>query len=183
MAAEGPATPSLALTAWLTPPPVSLLAPWIEGAETGAGARPVLIHPCTRSRRRIGCSLRAENIKIALRWESHRMTLHQTGRLASKRGRSPYGSCRIATPEAGERRPGVHLIRGQTGAGLLWSDRMAWWSPLFPGRPRRSSFRYRGESNLGLPRGELSKHLATSGRCAFEAASGTARAGRQRRPR
>ena len=25
----------------LTPPPVSLLAPWIEGAETGAGARPV----------------------------------------------------------------------------------------------------------------------------------------------
>jgi hypothetical protein len=45
-----------------------------------------------------------KNIKISGRWESHRMTLHQNGRLASKRRQSPNGFCWIATLAGSEAR-------------------------------------------------------------------------------
>jgi hypothetical protein len=55
----------------------SLYCPWI------------MIHQCTRSRGELLPLYEQKSIKIPRRWESHRMTLHQTGRVASKRGRSP----------------------------------------------------------------------------------------------
>ena len=66
------------------------------------------------------------------------MTLHQNGRLASKRGRSPYGSCWIAVPsgpEAGQRRPWSTLFADRRGQGLLWSNGTAWLSLLFSACP------------------------------------------------
>jgi hypothetical protein len=66
------------------------------------------------------------------------MTLRQNGRLASKRGRSSYGSCWIAAPagrEAGERRPWSTLFADRRGQGLLWSNGTAWLSLLFPACP------------------------------------------------
>jgi hypothetical protein len=66
------------------------------------------------------------------------MTLHQNGRLASKRGRSPYGSYWItapAAPETGERRPGSTSFGDRRGQRLLWSNGTAWLSLLFPACP------------------------------------------------
>src|SRR3984885_7003784 len=126
-----------------------------------------MIHQCTRSPDEFVSYLRAENNKISRRWTSHRLTLYQNGRLAPKRGRSPYGSCWIAAPQAGERRVGPSSFGDRRVQGLLWSDKTARRTPFLPGRPPQPSIRYRGES-VGLQRGELS----TSERCAFEATSG-----------
>ena len=90
------------------------------------------------------------------------MTLHQTGRVASKRGRSPYGSCWIAVPsgpEACERRPWSTLFGDRRGQVFL-VRRNGLVEPSISRRPCRSSNSiFAGESNLGLQRGELPKQL------------------------
>jgi hypothetical protein len=77
------------------------LAPWLRSPSRSTARSGAASSPARGSE--FASSQRAENIKISRRRTSHRMTLHQNRRLASKRAQSPDKSCWIAAqakPEA-----------------------------------------------------------------------------------